>query len=138
MELLFPSESNDDTLTSRVEKMDALLQNIQQVLSDVRDSLDHTKAIEPRVEALEKSMARLQSITMDLRNPNTLTTGSNDRIGSLEAMVNKLCTMAAEQKAALDQLVESQSKSKQDLKKEIHRQDDEPAFHEIEELVRRR
>ncbi|MDD1678333.1 MAG: hypothetical protein LUO93_04010 [Methanomicrobiales archaeon] len=139
MDLLFPSES-DEAITTRMEKMDALLQNIQQVLSDIRTSLDRTNALELRVQELEKSVGRLQSISMDLRNTGTFSAAGSDRIAPLESMVNKLCTMTAEQKTALDQLVAAQQKSVQELRKEIHHtaESEEPAIHEIDDLFRRR
>jgi hypothetical protein len=138
MDALFPSEP-EELIATRMERMDTLLQNIQQVLADIRASLERTNALELRVGELEKSVSRLQSISMDLRNTGINTTG-NDRIAPLESMVNRLCTMTAEQKAAFDQLVETQQKSIQDLRKEIrHRADsEEQAIHEIDELVRGR
>jgi hypothetical protein len=78
---------------------------------------------------------------MDLRNASTIRSEGGDRLASLEGMVNKLCTLTAEQKAALDHLAETQGRSIQELKKEIHQrsqESDEPVVHEIEELVRRR
>jgi septal ring factor EnvC (AmiA/AmiB activator) len=139
MNILFPSES-DEAVATRVDKMDALLQDIQKVLSEIRTSLERARAVEARVEDLEKSVARLQSITMDLRNPGTFPSGSTDRISPLESMVNNLCAMTAEQKAVLDQLVATQEKGRQELKKEILRQEssDELVIQEIDEIVRRR
>jgi DNA repair ATPase RecN len=135
MDLLFPSES-DETITSRVEKMDALLQNIQQVLADIRASLNRTQTLELRVEELEKTVGRLQSVSMDLRNTGSNSAMGSDRIAPLESMVSKLCSMTAEQKAALDQLVEAQQRSIQQLRKEIHERGESegPAIHEIDDL----
>jgi hypothetical protein len=55
-------------------------------------------------------------------------------------MVDSLRTMTAEQKAVLDQLIETQGKSMQELRKEIHRHgnSDEPVMQEIDDIVRKR
>jgi septal ring factor EnvC (AmiA/AmiB activator) len=139
MNILFPSES-DENIATRVDRMDALLQDIQKVLSEIRTSLERARAVETRVEDLERSVARLQSITMDLRNPGTIPAGSTERIAPLESMVNNLCIMTAEQKAVLDQLVATQEKGRHEFKKEIHPQEssDELVIQEIDEIVRRR
>jgi hypothetical protein len=136
MDILFPSESNE-TVTTRVEKMDSLLQDIQKVLSDIRISLERISGIEHRVDELEKTVAQLQSVSMDLRSSGIISSGNNDRITPLESMVNKLCVMTAEQKAVLNQLVETQGKSIQELRKEIHQPNssDEPVIQEIDEIV---
>lgn len=135
MDTLFHSEP-DAAINARVEKMDDLLQSIKQTLSDIRVSMERTNTLEHRVEELEKTVSRLQSISMDLRNPGTTQSG-NDRITPLESMVNKLCMMTAEQKTVIDHLVETQGKSLQGLKREIHQQDDdnEPVIQEIDEIV---
>ncbi len=138
MNILFPAES-EEPVTTRMDKMDALLKDIQQVLAEIRQSLDRERGVEDRVAELERSVARLQSITMDLRTPRA-PTSETDRITPLESKVNTLCTMTAEQKAVLDQLVESQGKSIQELRKEMNRHgsEDEPVIQEIDEIVRRR
>jgi hypothetical protein len=139
MDLLFPSES-DEALSSRVEKMDALLQNIQQVLADIRSSLDRAQALELRVQELERTIGTLQGVRMDRPNTEIFPVSVSDRIAPLEAMVNQLCNMSAAQKAALDQLTQVQQKSVQELRAEIHRkaEPEEPAIHEIDDLFRRR
>jgi cell division septum initiation protein DivIVA len=137
---ILPPSGSEESIITRVDRMDALLQDIQKVLSEIRDFLERSRAIEQRVENLEKSVARLHSIAMDLGSPGTVSTGSSDRITPLESMVNNLRAMAAEQKTVIDQLVETQEKNIQELRKESRRREssDEPVIQEIDEIVRRR
>jgi len=141
MDSLFPPEQGDRQLTFHLEKMDALLANVHQVLSELHTSLERTRTMEHRIEELETTVARLNSIIMDLRGSSAPRFESGDRLTALEGMVNRLCTMTADQKSALDHLVETQGESIQELKKEIRTRSQEEEgspIHEIEDLVRRR
>ncbi len=137
MNVLFPAES-EEPVSTRIDKMDVLLEEIQKVLAEIRSSLERSHSVEERVTELEKTVARLQSVTMDLRNPGSVNPGM-DRITPLELKINTLCTITEEQKALLDQLVETHGKNIQELRKEIHQREsvEEPVFQEIDEIVRR-
>ncbi|MDD1673651.1 MAG: hypothetical protein LUP99_04495 [Methanomicrobiales archaeon] len=121
--------------------MDNILQSIHQVLSDLHVSLDRAKDIDRRVTELETTVSRTNSIIMDLKTVGGLRSECGDRLTTLEGMVNRLYTMTAEQKNALEHLIETHGKAIEDLKKDVYRKEqdsNESAIQEIEELVRRR
>lgn len=139
---LEPSPPSDVTerLITQMQSMDEMLRRIHELLADLTSYSSQKQTIEKRIDELENRVNRLHGLVMDLTHAGVRPAESGDRLATLEAVVTKLGTLTAEQKAYLESQVTQQNQNLEDLKRHFtsHKSEDESVLHEIDDLMRRK
>lgn len=134
-----PSEVTE-RLLMQMQSMDAMLRRIQEILTEFTSYSHQKQTLVQRMDELENRVNRLQGMVMDLTHAGVQQNDSGNRLATLEAMVTKLGTITAEQKAFLENQVTLQNQNLEDLKRRVisTHDEEEPTLHEIDDLMHRK